>query len=112
MNETQLLLFDPSNADLLKSLFKSDRFLYGKGVKISQQINWTPKLSKQQLQIMTGLANNLTIDQIALALDISPNTVKKQLERIRTKTGVDTTASMAIVVSLGMIKVGAPIENE
>lgn len=106
--DDQLTLFDTGGRILCADLFYPHSVLVKRGGK-----RVTVKLSRRELQVMTGLANGLTQVQIALALDIAPSTVQKYKQNIRNKTGCQSiTSAMYVVTSQGLIAQDIAISSE
>ena len=64
------------------------------------------KLSPREIQVLQGIVNGITYEQIAGELGISVRTVKNYVGAIRRKCGRQTVAaSVALAVALDMVEV-------
>lgn len=54
------------------------------------------KLTERELDVLRGIADGLTNAQIGQRLDVSYETVKSYINRLRTKLGVRTKTAIAV----------------
>jgi DNA-binding NarL/FixJ family response regulator len=55
-----------------------------------------PQLTERELDVLRGIADGLTNAQIGQRIDVSYETVKTYINRLRTKLGVRTKTAIAV----------------
>ena len=61
-------------------------------------------LTERELDVLRGLTESLSNDEIAVRLHISPNTIKRHIQNIMVKTGFDSRLELAMhAKSLGLV---------